>query len=235
MSDSRTGRESYGYRPAGVRAWLATVALVLFVLMGALVVATELVEHLVMPDWEEQLEQGSIGALALAAATALCAFASIAAAIAAAAAFLSWLYLVAQNARVVAARPPTTSPRMAVACWFIPFLYLFEPYRVVRALYNASSPEAQVAGDWLRRAPAILPVWWATWLISNVAEQISFRLALSDDPSSGRASMWLNLASLPVSAIAAVCAIAVIWSIQARQEALAHASESRTACDEGKG
>ena len=201
---------------------VATCALVLFVATEGLFASLQLLERFVFPDWETQIDEGSIGDLVFAITTTWSALAYLAAALLSAVSFLSWLYRTADNARFVGRRRPRTTPTMAVICWFIPILNLFRPYREMKTLYWASEPPApDLAGDWIRRAPGLLPLWWATWLITSVVGNASLRLSLSHRPGDEALSMWLDVAAFPFTFIAGLCAIAVLWSIQLRQEALA--------------
>ena len=77
-------------------------------------------------------------------------------------AFLAWLSRSVENAPPLWAGTPTTSPRWAIGWWFVPIMWFFKPYQVVRDLYmQLAVPEAQggasvVLGWWLSSLAALL-------------------------------------------------------------------------------
>jgi hypothetical protein len=89
---------------------------------------------------------------------------------------------------------------------------------------------APLNGDLVAKAPAIFPLWWATWLISTGLQNISFRLSSSDHAVSE--SMWVGVVALPFTFVSALCVIAIIWSIESRQEHLARFGELEWPTDE---
>ncbi len=77
--------------------------------------------------------------------------------------FLVWLHRSMRNAPDLGARASAYSPRRAVAAWFIPFVNLLIPYRVMLDLHDRlAAPEESPAGRRLTRA------WWIAWLASSI-------------------------------------------------------------------
>lgn len=130
--------------------------------------------------------------------------------------YLSWLYAAAQNAQLLGARAPRTKPWDAVFCWFVPLLNLIRPYDVVRAIYSRSEPRtARIEGDWVAQFGFVFPLWWGCWIASFFVDGIS---KASDAPTTVLVFGGLAVALKFVSAL---CAMAIVWSIQVRQEQLA--------------
>ncbi|HEY1992657.1 MAG TPA: DUF4328 domain-containing protein [Gammaproteobacteria bacterium] len=85
--------------------------------------------------------------------------------------FLRLLYKAAQRAKGFAAPFTYISPGWAVGYWFIPLINLYQPFRIVKALFAACAQEAgtpakPAAGEQL------LSAWWALFLISGIAERM---------------------------------------------------------------
>lgn len=196
---------------------MATGGLALTPVTELLLLAIELLARSGSPEWKG--DEDRIHAVVLWAATAWSVLLHLVALSVAAVTFLAWLYRNTKNAGVLGQAPKTT-PVMAVVWWFVPIAHLFRPYRVLKELYWATDPdERDLSSDWIHRRPALLPIWWAAWVTTLILDQMSFRLSarLGDDAG----SQWLDLISFPISAFAAGCAMAVLWSIQVRQEARA--------------
>lgn len=213
------------YKQSRTLAWIATGGLALTPVTELLLLSTELLARSVSPHWNG--DEDRIHAVVMMAATAWSVLLHLVALGVASVTFLAWLYRSTKNAGAIGYAPRTT-PIMAVVWWFVPVAHLFRPYRVLKELYWATDPDAtkDLSSDWIRRRPALLPVWWAAWVISLLLDQLSFKLSAQLGDEAG--SQWLDLISLPVSAFAAGCAMAVLWSIQVRQEALAEARPGRS-------
>lgn len=204
------------------RAWAATYG----ILLGALSsVALSLVTVLLlMPPaklqffFAEGIVAGGSGhsmEVVLLAAVWIIAAAALGS-ILAAVGYLCWLYGAANNARLLGADAPRTKPWDAVVCWFIPLLNLIRPYGVVRAIYSRSEPRTpRVQGDWVARFASLFPLWWGSWLLSFPLDAIS---KTRDD---GPSALVFGVSSSALKLVAALCAIAIVWSIQLRQEELA--------------
>jgi hypothetical protein len=142
--------------------------------------------------------------------------------IGAAVSFLMWLHRANRNLSPLGASHPEFSPGWAVGWFFIPLANIIVPYRVVKEIWVKSNPLLNEPGEesWQQSgSSSVLGWWWGIWLISNMIDQIVFRLALrAETPDE-----LFNLAKLEVVAaafniIAAFLAIAVIKGIDKRQE-----------------
>ncbi|MFL5355753.1 DUF4328 domain-containing protein [Archangium sp.] len=76
-------------------------------------------------------------------------------------AFLMWLHLAVRQTRALGI-DVGASPRWAVGCWFIPFVNLVKPYRIVRALVNG------LGGKKALVSAGHLGLWWGLWLLGNL-------------------------------------------------------------------
>jgi hypothetical protein len=90
-----------------------------------------------------------------------------------------WTWRVRKNLEAFPGALPTLSPAWAIAGWLVPFANVVVPARVV----------ANVARDslWRRSTPALVGVWWTSWLVFNVGDQI---LALVEDQRYRRLTEW---------------------------------------------
>lgn len=102
---------------------------------------------------------------------AYAAYAQVAVFIVVAILFLRLLYKAVQRAKTFAAPYSYVSPGWAVGYWFIPLINLYQPFRVVKALFASCAQEAgpnakPAAGEQL------LSGWWGMLLISGVAQRV---------------------------------------------------------------
>lgn len=93
--------------------------------------------------------------------------------------FLLWMRRAAWNLRVL--HPDavfTFTPGWAVGWWFVPFANLVKPLQAMHEIWHYSNPEnvdAESGDDqqvtWGKKVPALLTVWWVTWVLSNIVER----------------------------------------------------------------
>ena len=87
-------------------------------------------------------------------------------------AFLVWVRRVYANQRALGAESLAYTPGWAVGCWFVPFVNLIHPHRVVAEVWFHSSRAASES----RRdsAPRALVAWWWTfWLLAAIGDRIA--------------------------------------------------------------
>jgi hypothetical protein len=117
--------------------------------------------------------------------------------------FLVWLYRSMRNAPHLGAATAAHSPRVAVVAWFLPFVNLVLPYRIVGDLHDRlASPDTSRAGRRLVRS------WWIFWL---TGAGLVGATRLTANP--GEDSFLIAL-SWTTYFVAAVLAVAVIRRVQ---------------------
>ncbi|WP_328749906.1 DUF4328 domain-containing protein [Streptomyces sp. NBC_00285] len=77
--------------------------------------------------------------------------------------YVIWFWRVRVNAEVFAPEGHSKARGWVIAGWFVPFVSLWYPRRVMLDIWDASSPGSKPEGH------ALVNVWWALWLVSNVA------------------------------------------------------------------
>lgn len=92
--------------------------------------------------------------------------------------FSMWIYRAAANIVAAGTVGFDYTPGWAVGWYFIPFANLFKPFAAMRQIWNASHGGQ---GDQLEQAEGLLALWWGTWLLSNIASNISLRLTINPD------------------------------------------------------
>jgi hypothetical protein len=110
------------------------------------------------------------------------------------------------------------SPGWAVGWWLIPFANIVMPFLTVRELWKASDPETGSI-DWVaRRTTALVGLWWAGRLITQVLFQIG--IALDDNLDSVgdlRVEAWFFIAGNLSLIVLGTLAILLVRSIDDRQ------------------
>jgi hypothetical protein len=108
-----------------------------------------------------------------------------------------------------------------IGCWFVPFANLVLPYRAVAELARESRPGPGPTGDRTGRAtPAVIPAWWAAWILASILGWISARMTIGDEAEDSLNMVRLALASDVVTIVAAGLAVGVLRLIDHRQAAL---------------
>lgn len=131
--------------------------------------------------------------------------------------FLMWLYRSYENLRAFGVPPHEIkySSGWAVGSFFVPFVSLVVPYRAVRELWRKSQPPSPLSfGD--MGPPPYFPLWWTFWIVSNIANQIYFRLTFEGQMSTEVADIFSIVTDL-VEIPAALLAIMVVREIDRRQ------------------
>jgi len=130
--------------------------------------------------------------------------------------FIRWLRLAYRNADVVAPGTRRYKHGWAIGAWFVPFLNLWRPKKIVNDVWRAGDPSGAPHAAPL---PAWLNIWWAAWLLTNVITQVAARLALQQDTNQElRTVDYWYIASDTSDAVAAALAILVVRRISARLE-----------------
>ena len=207
------------FRSGRALAWVASCGISLSVLAAAAMSAIRATKLFFHPELLEQLRHDRAAAVLLSLALVWANLAFLLTSLLGMVSFLVWFYRATENTRAIGQRRLRTTPWTAVLWWFVPFANLVRPYRAVRAVYWASETRTtNLVGDLVARAPAIFPLWWGTWLVSSWLQNLSARLSLADRLS--KTAMWLGVVALPLTFVSGLCVIAIIWSIDSRQEHL---------------
>lgn len=83
-----------------------------------------------------------------------------------------WLYVSAKNNHLYEVKNLKFKPGWAIGWYFIPFANLIMPYRSMKETYKASFKR----DDWESiSVPYDIPIWWITWLITNILFNVSSR------------------------------------------------------------
>jgi hypothetical protein len=131
--------------------------------------------------------------------------------------FCIWLYRAYANLRVFdPSRRLDSSPGMAVGSFFIPFANLVLPYRAVKEVWQKSGPpdEALLSEP---APPSWFPVWWAFWLLSSFAGNISLRASFNENVPEQTATV-ISIVASALSVVAGLLAYLVVDLIDDRQE-----------------
>jgi Domain of unknown function (DUF4328) len=94
-------------------------------------------------------------------------------------AFLVWVYHANRNARALGAEGMEFSPGWSVGWFFVPLAGLVMPFRVVREIWKASTPEA--GKDWKQQpVSALVGVWWAVSLVQILLHYSPFQVVFGN-------------------------------------------------------
>jgi hypothetical protein len=110
---------------------------------------------------------------------------------------LKWIFRADKNLHARNVPGLTFTPGWCVGWFFVPIAGLWKPYQAMKEIWSASLDPANRSVE----RPAMLPLWWALYLISNFAGVTSARLALTGT------SIDMFLVSSGLSMVSAVMSI----------------------------
>lgn len=142
-------------------------------------------------------------------------FAQFAVAIAVIIAFMMWVYRSNRNARSFGPHTMRFTPGWSVAWFFIPIANLWIPYQAVREIWEVSGDPASPANT---RPQPLLGWWWFFWIVSMIANRLSFRMTvradgLDDLITANIATIISDAADIP-SCLLTIAVIAAIYKAQ---------------------
>jgi len=135
--------------------------------------------------------------------------------------FCIWLNLASKTVRCLRGGAMEFSPGWTVGWFFVPIAHLWKPYQAVRELWKASEPTAIGEKEFYWRqnnTPALLPLWWASWLISNFLSYASWNFY--SDAQSAQAVLtadWIEIAAGAAGIPCTILALFLVRGINQRQ------------------
>lgn len=87
-----------------------------------------------------------------------------------------WTYRAHANLRAAGRDDLTFTPGSAVGWYFVPVAMLFNPFRAMRELWNASHMANDIEHS---RADTRVVIWWALWLLGGFASRAAGTLETS--------------------------------------------------------
>jgi len=134
--------------------------------------------------------------------------------------FCMWMHRSYQNLHELGVRGLRYSPAWAAGAFFVPILNLFRPCQIAQEMWRASALgiEEDVGHNW-QNAPGsgVIGGWWAFWLISNIAQQIAFRVSFSGN-ATAESVLQLSVLGEGLSCVAALFAVLMVRGLRRRQE-----------------
>jgi hypothetical protein len=134
--------------------------------------------------------------------------------------FIIWQFRAAKNNEALYRPRPRFTPGWSIGGWFIPVANLVIPLLIVQDLWRGATPSTprgdprwrSARGSWL------VGVWWAAWLVSLLRYGAS-NAGLHDGGSLDdlQTSNTVALVGVVATAIAAVLAASVVWTLSRRQ------------------
>ncbi len=138
--------------------------------------------------------------------------------------FGMWIYRAAANVVAAGVSGFDYTPGWAVGWYFIPFANLFKPFAAMRQIWNASFGGS---GQYLDDGNTLLTAWWAMWLISNIASNISFRMAtMANTEPMLKLSVQIGIFAILLSIVLFPVALRIVERITRAQAAHLNIAET---------
>lgn len=119
--------------------------------------------------------------------------------------FCCWIYRANSNARCLGADDMKYTPGWSVGWFFIPIMNVFKPFMVMKEIWQASTPNIKESWQ-VQTVSALVPAWWALWLLSQFTGQAATRMsfnASSFDQLSNASTVMLvsDIIDIPLSIV----------------------------------
>ena len=133
-------------------------------------------------------------------------------------AFIAWMYRASQNLASLNGynrRYQKYPPVHTVFWWFVPVAHLWQPYRVMKSIWNESHGVTEdVSSRWLM-------VWWLFWLVFNALGWVT--LWTMFDPAYANIESLINadyrtIASQLCMVVAGVLAVVIVLKVTRAQD-----------------
>lgn len=119
----------------------------------------------------------------------------------------------------------------AAGAWFVPFVNLVRPYKIMKELYQETDRIITERGGFVKanNQYTIISTWWIFWIIENIISNISSRLALRAESieellTGTYAEIFSSLIGLPLGLVA----IRVIQNYAAKEQQLLATSHNES-------
>ena len=209
---------AHAYRSPSIRAYLAVGVLVL---LGIVAVAT-----ILSTKAEIDLLQRAVAGESITEAEAfandtrqqLVSVIFLGVYAASAVAFIAWMYRASQNLAPLNGydrRYQKYPPVHTVFWWFVPVAHLWQPYRVMKSIWNESHGLAEDVSS------RLLMVWWLFWLVFNALGWVT--LWTTFDPAYANIESLINagyraIASQLCMVVAGVLAVVIVLKVTRAQD-----------------
>lgn len=97
--------------------------------------------------------------------------------------YLNWKYCAYKNLTILSKSNLKYSAGWAVGSYFIPILWFYRPYQIMKEIWNSSEINSEGFNEnknsFLNIIPSnlIVPLWWTCFLISNYLSYYTFKLS----------------------------------------------------------
>jgi hypothetical protein len=134
-----------------------------------------------------------------------------------------WAHRAYRNLPALGASGLRYSPRWAAGSWFVPVVNFFLPCLVVGEAWRASDPSERESTRESRAQqpfPGLVLAWWLLFIFAGLVSNVTGRL-VNGAQTLGQTVVvdWVLVASNLLDILAAILAIVVIQTLNARQEA----------------
>jgi hypothetical protein len=190
------------YASAAGRATFAVVSLAVVVAGYALWIVADLVAIAIYASAGGRANSGQRDLIAI--LVGFCGLIVLLAFVTSTVAVCMWMHRVYRNLPVVGATGLKYSPAWAAGAWFVPILSLFRPYRIVREIWQVSTPGV----PW-----GVVNLWWALFLTANWSGVLVGRTSFG-----GGLDEWLDAGVNVIAIVAATLMLVIVRRITAGQE-----------------
>lgn len=123
-----------------------------------------------------------------------------------------WIWKASHNAALIDPDLRRISPGWAF-CWFlIPIANFWMPFKAMKQTWNSTHFGAST--DINAAVPIFMSVWWFCWLASSMLGQASGRMTRrNDDIDTLITTTWMDIASSPLSILAAILFLRIIREV----------------------
>jgi len=135
--------------------------------------------------------------------------------------FCMLMYRCAMNARALGFEGFQHSAGWVVGWFFVPFAYLWMPYKAVGEVWQTSlvEPEEVPSTDWLfNDVGTLFKAWWATWIFGTIFSNVSSKMSRSATVDVETVGLCLTPFSAVLQAVSGLLCILMVLKVTKRQD-----------------
>lgn len=214
-------KDEGSFRSLGTRANWTTVFLVIFALitLGAILITSSEIDILQRVNEGQTVSEAEI--LSIREGLSGMSFIYWASLLISSIAFLFWIYTASKNLASLNMLNQRFSPRWAIIWWFVPIMWFFRPYQVMKEIWNGSDPAHVSSSEPTSRSTSysLLKWWWTTWIVSIFL--VDFNYGFEPIGQGARNQIWgstFSIAGLFSVLVCTVLLIVIVRKTTSRQE-----------------
>ena len=215
-------KDKNSFRSLGTRANLTTVLLVIFALITLVTILLTASEIDLLQSLNEGQNISEAEILSIREGLEGMSYIYWVSLVISSIAFLFWIYRASKNLSSLNWSNQEFSPKWAIIWWFVPIMWFFRPYQLMKEIWNGSDPAHVSSSDdpiGISTSYSLLKWWWTTWIVSFFL--VDFNDVFEPLGQDTQNQIWgstFSIGGLVSVLVSALLLISIVRKITSRQE-----------------